>query len=349
MRAFSCPNCAALVFFENSVCVTCGSDIGFLRPMGTFVKLLPNAHGGLSYQHGDGTAWVPCRNAHLATCNWLATSNAGEGLCSCCDLTRTRPGDDDMEGLVAFARAEAAKRRLLFQLDNLGLPTTSRKENPDGGLVFDLLSSRDSKVITGHDHGVITIDLAEGDDPHREAVRASLGEAYRTMLGHLRHEIGHWYWEVLVEYSEHLTAFREIFGDETRDYDEALKEHYGTKGRDDWHAAFVSDYAASHPWEDWAECFAHYLHMTDTLQTASSYGVKIDGPDLDLATARDARVATTPRENYEDFDQMLSAWLTLSYALNAMNRSMGMNDVYPFVLVPAVIEKLRFVHGLIAG
>ncbi len=236
---------------------------------------------------------------------------------------------------------------MVFQLDNLGLPTTSRSADPVHGLAFDLLSSATTKVITGHDSGVITIDLAEGDDPHREAVRTSLGEPYRTLLGHLRHEIGHWYWDILVDGTPALPRFRQLFGDETRDYAEALSEHYGSKSVEDWKATHVSDYAAAHPWEDWAETWAHYLHMADTLQTASAYGVDVHGPNLDLATARDAAVATTPRERYADFDQMLSAWLTLTYALNAMNRSMGKEDLYPFVLVPAVIEKLRFVHDLL--
>lgn len=351
MRAFACPNCSALIFFENSLCVTCGSALGYLRPTASFVRLDPGSGGLLGYADENGTRWVPCANLTLASCNWLNLAGAPAGLCSSCALTRTRPANDDAEGLVAFARTETAKRRLIFQLDHLGLPTTARSEDPEKGLAFDLLSSSQEKVITGHDSGVITIDLAEGDDPHLEAVRASLGEAYRTMLGHLRHEIGHWYWDVLVGGTPALPRYRELFGDESRDYAQALEEHYGSKNRDDWYADnvgdYVSDYAASHPWEDWAECFAHYLHMTDTLQTASAFGVQIAGPDLDLVTAREANVSTTPRESYADFDRMVSAWLTLTYALNAMNRSMGKDDLYPFVLVPAVIEKLRFVGDLV--
>ena len=349
MRAFACPHCSALIFFENSLCVTCGSALGFLRPEADFVRLLPQPGGPLSYFSADGRHWVPCANLTLASCNWLAEPGVTNGLCSCCSLTRTRPADDDADGLTAFARTEVAKRRLIFQLDHLGLPTTPRRVDPADGLAFDLLSSRDEKVITGHDRGIITIDLAEGNDPHREALRASLGEAYRTLLGHLRHEIGHWYWEVLIEGHASLTRFRELFGDETRDYDEALVEHYRTKNVDDWHDDFISDYASSHPWEDWAECFAHYLHMTDTLQTASAFGVDIAGPDLELAVARDATAAISPEDRYADFDRMVAAWLALTYALNAMNRSMGKEDLYPFVLVPRVIEKLRFIGELVAA
>jgi hypothetical protein len=338
-----------LIFFENSVCVTCGSALGFSRASATFRELATAADGSLSWTDPEtGTRWQPCANLTIATCNWLAEGAAPEGLCTCCALTRTRPNDGDTAGLAAFAVAEAAKRRLVYQLDHLGLPTTSRAENPINGLAFDLLSSQDAPVVTGHDSGVITIDLAEGDDPHREAIRKSLGEAYRTMLGHLRHEIGHWYWEVLVERSPALPRFRELFGDETVDYAAALDAHYGSKSLDDWRAAFVSDYAASHPWEDWAECFAHYLHMTDTLETAASYGVVVAGPDLDLSTAPDVHLSVTPKAAYDDFDRLLSAWLALSYPLNAINRSMGKDDLYPFVLVPPVIDKLRFVHDLVS-
>jgi hypothetical protein len=350
MRAFACPHCSALIFFENSVCVTCGSALGFLRSVSTFVQLQPGRPNPLAWVDDDGIAWVPCANNVLATCNWLAPVGAEDGLCSCCALTRTRPNDDDAEGLAAFAVTEAAKRRLLYQLDHLALPTTTRTENPINGLAFDLLSSREESVITGHDHGIITIDLAEGDDPHREALRQSLGEAYRTMLGHLRHEIGHWYWEVLIERSPALPRFRELFGDESVSYADALKEHYGSKGSsEDWRNSYVSDYAASHPWEDWAECFAHYLHMTDTLETAATYGLVVAGPDLDLSTAPDVHLSVTPKEQYHDFDRLLAAWLALTYPLNAINRSMGKDDLYPFVLVPPVIEKLRFVHEMVTA
>ena len=114
-------------------------------------------------------------------------------------LTRTRPANDDVKGLGAFARTEAAKRRLLFQLDALGLPVVGRDVDPEHGLAFDLLSSEHRPVITGHDDGLITLDLAEGDDGYRESLRVRLDEPYRTLLGHLRHEVGHYYWDVLVE------------------------------------------------------------------------------------------------------------------------------------------------------
>jgi hypothetical protein len=352
MRAFACPHCSALIFFENSVCITCGSPLGYLRSQARFTELSPTASGRLGWTDPDGRTFVGCANLQLAGCNWLAEPDAPAGLCDCCALTRTRPADTDTDGLEAFARTEQAKRRLLFQLDTLALPTTPRTVDPQHGLAFDLLSSGRQKVITGHDSGVITIDLAESDDPHREAVRTSLGEPYRTLLGHLRHEIGHWYWDILVgPYSTNpdaLDAFRNLFGDERRDYAQALTQHYGSAHDERWRITHISDYAAAHPWEDWAECFAHYLHLTDTLETSYAYGIELRGPRVATANGQNVSIATSPQPFYRNFDELLNSWLSLTFALNAVNRSMGSDDLYPFVLVPAVIEKLRFIHGEIS-
>jgi hypothetical protein len=335
VRAFACGTCHSLIFFENSVCITCGSALGFHRPSESVVVL-----DELAYSGPDGRRYVPCVNAVVAECNWLAEE--GKGLCPCCALTRTRPGNDDPVGLAALARTEAAKRRLLFQLDELGLPTTPREADPEGGLAFDLLSSANGPVTTGHDTGVITIDLAEGDDAHREARRVALAEPYRTLLGHLRHEIGHWYWEVLVDRSGHLDEFRARFGDERADYAQALRAHYSAP--EDWAGSYVSNYAAAHPWEDWAETFAHYLHIRDTLQTSAAWGVSVAGPDLALSIAGDAPLSAEPSDEPDEFDMIIDTWLPLTYALNAVNRSMGNDDLYPFVLPPPVLEKMRFVH-----
>ena len=218
--------------------------------------------------------------------------------------------------------------RLVYQLDDLGLPTD--------GLAFDLLSSAEEPVTTGHADGVVTIDLAEGDDAHREALRVQLAEPYRTMLGHLRHETGHYYWTVLVEPSP--ARFRELFGDERADYAEALQRHYSSPAPVGWEQEYVSTYATAHPWEDWAESFAHYLHIRDTLQTAAAYGMQVHGR---------APLDSTPREDPDGFAEIVETWLPLTYALNAVNRSMGKDDLYPFVLSEAVLAKLAFVHDLV--
>jgi hypothetical protein len=251
-----------------------------------------------------------------------------------------RPNDNEVESLEAFADAEAAKRRLLHQLNALGLPVVDRSVDAVHGVSFELLSSRGQNVITGHDSGVITLDLSESDDVHREFVRQQLGEPYRTVLGHLRHEIGHYYWARLVR--DHLDAFRTLFGDERVSYEAALEQHY-TAGADvDWSGTHVSQYATMHPWEDWAETFAHYLHIDAGLATASSIGLGVGEP------ARSAGHAAWSTREHIEIGPMVQSWLGLTIALNAMARSIGQSDLYPFVLSPVVVEKLDFVHRAIA-
>jgi hypothetical protein len=197
--------------------------------------------------------------------------------------------------------------------------------------------------MTGHGDGVITIDLAESDDASREARRQELGEPYRTMLGHLRHELGHYFQPLIITSDEDWAQCRELFGDEREDYQGALHRHYREGTPEDWPERYVSAYARMHPWEDWAETFAHYLHIRDTIQTASEYGVSVSGPravDFD----RSLKVTPQPEAGERDFAELLDAWLPLTYALNAVNRSMGRDDLYPFTLAPPVMAKLEYVH-----
>jgi hypothetical protein len=274
-------------------------------------------------------------------------------LCLCCDLTRTRPNDDDPDALAAFADTEAAKRRLVFQLLELGLPVVNETDDPERGMSFDLLSSQYHPVTIGHEDGHITLDLSESDDAHREQVRQNLGEDYRTMLGHLRHEIGHYYWQVLVEPDPvWLERFRALFGDERQDYGDSINEHYGAGDAPgavpDWQDGYVSSYATMHPWEDWAETWAHELHILDTLQTAAAYGMRVTGPEVDDREPTDDLTAEPSLDaERAPFDAVLDDWLPLTYALNGLNRSMGKGDLYPFVLAPKVVEKLAFVHELV--
>jgi hypothetical protein len=280
-----------------------------------------------------------CANAAIASCNWLVEDDAESELCRSCRLTRTRPADDDTGALVQYAVAEAAKRRLLFELFDLPLPVD------EDGLRFDLLSSASQPVVTGHSDGVITIDLAETDDVRREQRRAELQEPYRTMLGHFRHEIAHFYWPILVHDrgAEVLGRARALFGDERADYQGELDRHYAEGPPADWAQRFVTAYATMHPWEDWAETFAHYLHIRDTLQTAAAFGLIVTGPDP-IADPELVSVPEIEPEAERSIDAIIAAWLPLTYALNAINRSMGLDDLYPFTLAPKVIEKLGFVH-----
>lgn len=347
VQSFACPTCGQLLFAHNSRCVRCGTEVGWVVP-------------GPDEESGDLLALTDdrarCANARVASCNWLVVPTEAlrwDGRCLSCRLTSTRPRDDDTRAMAAFARAEADKRYLIVQLLRLRLPVVPLLTDPDRGLAFDLLSSSEQPVVTGHAHGLVTIDLAEGHDEHREAVRSAMAEPYRTMLGHLRHEVGHRYWQLLVEQEpDRLERFRELFGDERTDYAEALRRHYGDGSGppgvgSDWKEAHVSSYASTHPWEDWAETFAHYLHITDTLHTAAEYGTVVSGPRAPGLRRSLMAVPQADAQSWVGIDALLATWLPLSYALNAMNRAMGQRNLYPFVLRAPVVEKLGFVHELV--
>lgn len=348
MRTFFCRNCGQLILFESSVCLRCRAQLGFAWADRDLLTLKPSANGleplPVSAPDGEGALLHRCANAQLAACNWLV-ADAGE-LCRSCGLTRTRPGDDDALGIEDLQTAEAAKRRLLFELGELGLAALADPGPDSGGLSFDLLSSAHEPVTTGHDDGHITLDLAEVDDARRLARREQLGEAYRTVLGHLRHEIGHYYWPLLVDDAK-LERSRELFGDESADYQAALDRHYDQGPPLAWRERHVSAYATMHPSEDWAETFAHYLHVRDTMQTAVAYRVRVLGPELSTSRLSHNDLSSNPSLDMHDFAAVLSEWLPLTYAINALNRSMGGSDLYPFVLPEPVIEKLVFIHGLV--
>jgi hypothetical protein len=336
MRDFNCPNCGQRLAFENSECLNCGSSLGFSLDQ---MALLVIAKRNEDSDHAGAVAAADfqlCANLYDAECNWLVPVDHPGGLCASCALTIERPNDDDTVGLPEFARAEAAKRRLVAELHDLKLPIVGRGEDPDYGLAFRLLSSAHEKVITGHENGVITLDLAEGDDVHREQLRVEMDEPYRTLLGHFRHEVGHYYFYRLIRSPEYLQRFTELFGDPDADYQAALDRHYREGAPAGWDQTFVSSYATMHPAEDWAETFAHYLHIRDTLDTSASCG---------LAPA--AATFDRPPLGPSAFQTIIEMWLPLSWSLNMVNRSMGHDDLYPFVLPPAVLDKMQFVHAVI--
>lgn len=339
MRDFNCSNCGQELSFENSVCLLCHSPLGFSLAERTLLVIGkpadPNAPAGITGEV-DAEKFRLCDNLHIARCNWLVAADDEERLCPSCRLTTTRPSDDDVVALVAFADAEAAKRRLVLELVELGLPIVDREQDPNNGLAFELLSSREHKVITGHANGVITLDLAEGNDVHREQLRVSMAEPYRTLLGHFRHETGHYYFTVLVTSYEDRARFRELFGDPDASYQGALDRHYSQGALAGWEANYVSSYATMHPAEDWAETFAHYLHIRDTLDTAAAFGFAPAGATFER-----------PVPGQAGFDKIIELWLPLAWALNMVNRSMGHKDLYPFVLPKPVLEKMRFVHDLV--
>jgi hypothetical protein len=199
--------------------------------------------------------------------------------------------------------------------------------------------------MTGHDEGLITLALAEADDAERERRRTAMGEPYRTLLGHFRHEVGHYYWNILVRDAGRLEGFRAAFGDERPDYGEALQAHYAKGQNDAWRGEYISHYAAAHPWEDWAESWAHYMHIQDSLEMAESFGLDIR-PRLDTTGEMTARIRLDPYRE-RDFGRILAAWTPVTVAMNSMNRCMGVPDAYPFVMTEAVVAKLRHIHGLV--
>ncbi len=287
-----------------------------------------------------------CRNyTEHGVCNWAVRADDPSAYCRACRLNRLIPNLDAPETKEAWHRLEIAKRRVLYTLFELRLPVEAPSER-SGGLQFDFLRDSDApnvpRVSTGHSEGIITINIAEADDPFREKMRVQMGEAYRTVLGHFRHEIGHYYWGRLVRTTSRLSDFRARFGDETRNYAAARQSHYAVGAPADWPLHFVSAYASMHPWEDWAETWAHYLHIVDTFETARAYGLSL-GPAK--AVTRWQEPPSTARQMAPpSFEDLMGGWIPLTMALNSLNRSMGMKDFYPFVLSNAAIDKLRFVH-----
>ena len=279
MKLFECQACGQPLYFENSRCESCGRRLGCLPAIQEISALEPK-EGQWKALAAPGSRVRFCRNADHDACNWLIPMEDDHPYCTACRHNRTVPDLFVERNLRRWRSLETAKRRLFYTLLKLDLPLVTRAEDPQG-LAFDFLAdpaenSPDTpSILTGHDNGLITINIAEADDAERERRRHSMGEPYRTLLGHLRHEIGHYYWNVLVRNDPSLERFRQIFGDERQDYGEALKVHYAKGPKDDWQEEFVSAYAASHPWEDFAETWAHYLHIVDTLETAGAFGMKV--------------------------------------------------------------------------
>jgi hypothetical protein len=353
MRIFTCSHCGNTVFFENVRCTSCDYTLAYFPEHGVVstIEPIPPAKEGIPQLYRPlskaikGTYKLCENSAKYGVCNSAVASEDQEPLCHACRLNDVIPDLSDPAALSAWQALERWKRRLLFSLRELGLPIESRKERPEDGLLFSFMKDTpEAKVFTGHNNGQITINIAEADDPFREKLRKQLGEGYRTVLGHFRHEIGHYYWDRLIKNSPWLPVYRAIFGDESVDYGESVKRHYEQGAPADWPQHYVSAYATMHPWEDWAETWAHYLHIVDTLDTARSYGLVLR-PKLHGQQREELSVSARALD-FDDFDDLLSGWIPVTVALNSLNRSMGLIDPYPFVLVPDVIEKLRFVHSL---
>lgn len=345
MKLYSCSKCQNLLYFENTVCLNCGSAVGFDAGKLSMLTLTPGADKQFMDIADNSQHWRYCDNAAHAACNWLIPASQSEGFCIACDLNRTIPSLEKTENLDNWRRIEVAKHRLVYSLLRLRLPVVSKVGEEEEGIAFDFMADTDpeKRVLTGHDNGVITLNIEEADEKQRVKHKLDLGEKYRTLLGHFRHEIGHYYWDVFYKNSATVENFRKIFGDESVDYGEALKRYYENGAQADWNNFFISPYATAHAWEDWAETWAHYLHMMDTLETAWSFGIAVNPRKANEEHEMQATINSNPY-SVANFDDIVKMWLPLTFAVNSLNRSMGHQDFYPFIISAPVIEKLRFIH-----
>ncbi|MFZ3582017.1 zinc-binding metallopeptidase family protein [Loktanella sp. DJP18] len=327
MKRFTCPTCAKEVHFRNQSCVNCGTRLGFDANAMTMQAVGPDV--------------VLCANAPDAGCNWLAVVATPGSFCLACQHNHIVPDASMAGNTLRWREVELAKRKLIYGLIRWNLPRPTRLQDPNLGLAFDFLADRQgpngvTPVMTGHQSGLITINIAESDDDVRVARRTAMDEPYRTLIGHMRHEVGHFYWAMLVEGSPQIDRYRELFGDERADYATALQRHYDNGAPVGWQQSHISAYATSHPWEDFAETWAHWMHIADGIETAAAYEMALDGRQV----TEDAYTAT-------EVQPVIEAWVPVTVALNNMNRAMGQPDLYPFVLNKPVMAKLQFINDLI--
>lgn len=346
MKYFACATCNNQVFFANSVCVKCQTVLGYAaceKEMGSFQpeadQLWIALNPGFKRKR-----FKPCYNyINHQVCNWMLPAESEQIYCESCQLTHTIPDLSIPENIIYWGRIEHAKRRFLYLMQRLNIMPRP-KLSPDDryGLWFNFKKPEDGRpVMTGHANGIITLNVNEADVVYRETTRIKMGENYRTLLGHFRHESGHYYFDVMqYMHPEVIDEFRALFGDERQDYGKALKYHYEQGAPANWQDNFVSSYASTHPWEDWAETWAHYQHMMDTLETAYYAGLVVKTDKQDLS---DLEFIENPI-GAQDFEKVLQNWMTVTFNLNALNRSMGLDDAYPFTLSNVVLDKFRFIH-----
>ena len=349
MKNFACARCRNKIYFESVNCLKCGVALGFDAEAMAMVAFEPATTAKSAASKPAGTkaggrrGLRYCANAAHGVCNWL-TARDGPERCLACQMNRTIPNLSEPGSLTAWRDLERAKKRLVYGLLRFRLPlAAARPTAPEQGpLTFDFARN----AVTGHRDGVITIDVLEADAVERERQRQKFGEPYRALLGHLRHESGHFYWTVLVEAAGQLEEYRRLFGDERQDYAAALGRHHALSqsggARSDWQGQHVSAYASSHPWEDWAETWAHYLHLVDAVDTAEAEGMEPRAAGFSLSLIFAAKTTDVFRETA--FPALMERWTPLAIGLNSLSRSMGHADFYPFITPPPVVDKLAFVH-----
>lgn len=355
MITFSCQ-CGNELHFPNTRCVQCGLTLGFI-PDALVISAFTETSDVLWLSAHTSKKYKPCKNyREYDICNWMVEADDYYEYCLSCRLTKVIPDINKGDNLRLWYLLERAKRRLVYSAIKLSLPIKNKIDDPEAGLEFafreDVVEDSYGNeltikeyVVTGHNNGLITINLKEADHAFRVNMREKMKENYRTLIGHFRHESGHYYWDRLINETDWITEFRNLFGDERLDYQTALKNYYQHGPVANWQEAYISAYASMHPWEDWAETWAHYLHMVDTLESAQNFDVQIGG-----------KAISNPYEHVEyenklqieqSFTEIFDNWCSLARVLNGLNRSMGLDDAYPFVVSESSLNKLRFVHHVI--
>jgi hypothetical protein len=345
MKLYACSHCKQPLYFENDTCLHCRHKVGFEAGRLSMITLEAETEWVWHDITDPKQQYRFCENAQHSTCNWLITPEHSSAFCQACELNRIIPALSNPETLARWKRIEIAKHRMVYSLLRLHLPVKAKEEPEEKpeeeGIAFDFIAdlSPTERVMTGHDHGLITLNIEEADEAERVRNKLDLGEKYRTLLGHFRHEIGHYYWDLLIKEKRATDTFRQLFGDERKDYARSLKDYYDKGAPASWADQFISPYASSHPWEDWAETWSHYMHLMDTLETAYSFGIVVSPREQPIQ----AKVSKDPY-TIKNFAQIIEVWLPLTFAVNSLNRSMGYPDFYPFVISPAVMDKLGFIH-----
>lgn len=337
MRRFSCF-CGASVGFEHTQCNLCGARLAYdvnkqrMRSLSEF-----------------GDQWRCLDNSELrnfcvngnqyGVCNWLAEPECEHGFCFACGFNRTIPNQSLAGNQQRWHVLERAKKRLFVTLLQLDLPLQNGWRAPDKGLLLDFIEDQRSQpdhypetfVSTGYAAGVITINTLEADDIQRMAVRRAMNEPYRTVLGHMRHESGHYYWGWVLQHADLVKEVERLFGNMQGHYDEAIDAYYKNGAKANWQNRYISAYASAHPVEDWAETWGHYLHIYDALDTAYAHGQISQCPgELTMA-------------------QRLQHWCDISVVLNELNRSIGLDDAYPFLIGPVVQDKLALIDKVVVA
>lgn len=362
MKTFAC--CCQdrpVLFFENTTCNRCARLVGYTDD---FEDIVPFDEAGGLYTtpYYPDRQFVRCNNAiHYGICNgFISVNEPANSLCFACRFNKTIPDLSVAAHLPLWHKLEIAKRRALKTLVSLKLPLRPFFESADG-ISFEFMADSQADghfesslaaatpVMTGHSAGNITINLAEADDVARSKTQHKMGERYRTLLGHFRHELGHYFFAVLfAEESKDLQLCRSLFGDEREDYQAALNAYYASDTKSNWQSEYISTYASMHPAEDWAECWAHYMHIIDTLDTAQNAGINLERHHRSEDSVVSPTELTLPQNDFfrkqTEFSEIIKTWMRFSVVINSLNRSMGLPDAYPFTLSETVQKKLRFIH-----